>query len=225
MKDIGGMELPMVRQLFQLSSKRNGTSSREHDIAEAPAAAPLCKPASESLPAGEGLSLGFDSFEEIYRRAPANPPRTAYSILKVAEMLNSPHLAGMSAESRRASVMMAIEAAGVDMKDILQDAMLRQRALDDYEEAQQKKLQEFESAKVAENRLLQADLDRITAEYMSKVQANVDEVARHQDAFRAWQKRKQAVLTTLAGASACCSQSGSAINSGFGAAMEHMAGR
>jgi len=204
-------------------------SSLGHDLEEAPGLPPFGNPASEGLPANEGQPQGFDSFEEIYRKAPANPPQTAYSILKVAEMLSSPHLAGMPAEARNASVMMALDAAGVDVKDVLQDAMLRRRALDDYEEAQQKKLQEFELAKLAANRILQAETDRIAAEHMAKIQSNVDEIARHQDAFRAWQKRKQSVLNTLAGASACCTQpsggGGGAISNGLGTAMERAIGR
>ncbi len=208
----------MFRRLFQLSLSGNGMSSEGHRLEEAPVAPP-CKPASQGLPPR------FDSFEEIYRTAPANPPRAAYSILKVAEMVNSPHLAGMSAEARRGSVMMALEAAGVDVKDILQDAMLRQRALEDYEESQQKKLRDFESAKAEANQKLQAELDRITAEYMRLIQSNVDEVARHQDAFRAWQKNKQLELNTLAGASAYCTPPGGGMNGGLAVVIEHAARR
>ena len=204
----------MIERLFQRFLK--GMPSEAHRLEEAPTPPPTPgKAVSQSLPPR------FDSFEEIYRTAPANPPRTAYSILKVAEMFNSPHLAGMSAEFRRGSVMMAIEAAGVDVKDILQDAMLRQRALDDYEEAQQKKLQDFESAKAEANRKLQEELDRITAEYVGLIQSNVDEVARHQDAFRAWQKKKQLEINSLAAASAQCAQSGGGTSGNMAVVIEH----
>jgi hypothetical protein len=195
----------MFRQLYRFALNGNGTSSEGHHLEEAPVAP--CKPASQSC-----LPPRFDSFEEIYRTAAVSPPQSAYSSLKVAEMINSPHLAGMSTESRRCSVLMALDAAGVDVKAILEDAMLRQRAVDDYEEAQQKKLQEFESDKAKSNRKIQADLDRITAEYMGQIQSNVDDVARHQDVFRIWQKSKQVELNILAGASAHCSQPGDETN-------------
>jgi len=166
-------------------------------------------------PAGHGFTMThppashpvvgkFDTFEHIYRTAPVNQPQVAYSVLKVAEMVNSQHLVGMSTEVKRAAILMALETAGAEPKDILQDAMLRQRALNDYEEMQQKILQDFETAKAEDNRNIQAELDRITSEYMARVQANVDEVARHQDNFRAWQKSKQQEMHTIAEASSYC---------------------
>jgi hypothetical protein len=194
----------MFRRLLDLSPSKNGVSSEGRQL-QTPLPAPS-HPPSQSMPPR------FDSFEEIYRSTPANLPRAAYSIMKVAEMLNSPHLAGMSIETRRGSVMMALEAAGVDVKDMLQDAMLRNRALDDYEEAQQKKLQDFESVKIEANAKLQAELERITAEYMRLIQSNVDEVASHQDAFRIWQKNKELELQNMAGASAFCSSTSGGMN-------------
>jgi vacuolar-type H+-ATPase subunit E/Vma4 len=145
--------------------------------------------------------------------------------MKVAEMLNSPHLAGMSVETRRGSVMMALEAAGVDVKDMLQDAMLRNRALEDYEEAQQKKLQDFESAKNEANGKLQAELERVSGEYMRLIQSNVDEVARHQDAFRIWQKNKELELQNMAGASAFCSSTSGGLNGSLAMAAGRRDGR
>ncbi len=194
----------MFRRLFELSPARNGVSSEVQSLE-----ATVLPPAPVS---SQSLPPRFDSFEEIYRSTPANLAREAYSIMKVAEMANSPHLAGMSAESRRSSVMMALEAAGVDVKDMLQDAMLRHRAFDDYEETQQKKFQDFESAKIEANRRLQEELERISAEYMRVIQSNLDEVARYQDAFRIWQKNKQLELKNMAGASAFCTPPSDGLN-------------
>jgi hypothetical protein len=118
--------------------------------------------------------------------------------MKVAKMLDSPHISGMSVESKRGSLMMALEAAGAEPKDILQDAMVRQRALSDYEDAQQKKMRDFESYKGELNRVLQEELDRINAEYVARIQVNVNEIAKQQDSLRAWQKNKQSELALIA---------------------------
>jgi hypothetical protein len=131
----------------------------------------------------------------------------------------------MSIETRRGSVMMALEAAGVDVKDMLQDAMLRNRALDDYEEVQQKKLQDFESVKLEANAKLQAELERITAEYMRLIQSNVDEIAGRQDAFRIWQKNKELELQNMAGASAFCSSTSGGMNGSLTMAAGRRDGR
>ncbi|MGA2185564.1 MAG: hypothetical protein ABSH47_21300 [Bryobacteraceae bacterium] len=168
-----------------------------------------------TLSASRNRSVGpLRSFEEIYKAAPAQPPRMVYGILKVSEMLNSAHLAGMSHESKRCSVMMAIDAAGIQVEDLLQDAMLRQRALNDYEQSEELRLKDFEGATDRENNLLQAEVERLTSQYMARIQANVDEVAAAQDRFRAWQKRKQQELQHISAAATICVPKGAEASGG-----------
>jgi hypothetical protein len=140
----------------------------------------------------------FDSFDEIYRNGPADQTSLPYDIMKVARMLASPHIASLSVESKRGSLMMALEAAGAEPKDIMQDAMVRQRALSDYEDGQQKKLRDFELFKAEQNRVIQEELDQINIEYLARIQTNVNEVAKQQDSLRAWQKSKQNELEAIA---------------------------
>jgi len=172
----------MFRRLFQDSPAES--QIREADTAQ-----------KNSEHAGLGR---FDSFNEIYRSGPANQTNLPYDIMKVAQMLESPHISSMSVESKRGSLMMALDAAGTEAKDILQDALVRQRALSDYESSQQKKLRDFESFKGEENRRMQEELDRINSECLAQIQANVDEVAKQQDALRAWQKSMQRELAAIA---------------------------
>jgi hypothetical protein len=106
-------------------------------------------------------------------------------------MADSTHLAGMHPEVKRCALLMALEAAGAEIEDLLQDAVIRQRILHDFEEKAQERLREFEAAKTVDSQAIQAELDRITAQYMVRIQANADEVARQQDNVRAWQQRKQ----------------------------------
>jgi hypothetical protein len=195
----------MFRRLFQFSLNGNEETSQ----GSAPDARTENAPSWQGAPPAPANPRptidNFDTFEEIYRTAPANPPHVGYSILKVAGMLKSPHLAGMNTEAKRAALLMALEAAGAELKDILQDAMLRQRALNDYEDTQQKRLREFETANGEENRAIQAELDKITAQYMARIQVNVDAVARQQDLFRGWQKSKQQESTSITEALGYCS--------------------
>ena len=144
------------------------------------------------------------SFEQIYLNAAVKPPRLAYNILKVSDMLSSEHLSNLSSDAKRCSLLMALEAAGAELEDLLQDAVIRQRALNDFEDAQQSRLKELEAAKAVENRQIQADLDRMTNQYMALIQANMDAVAREQDQFRAWQKRKLQEAQRITDAAAVC---------------------
>lgn len=184
----------MLKRWFALSlngnGEKNGTSSAGQ-VAEVAAAVteegdtePMKPPA---IPAAPRLC----GFEQIYQGAAVKPPQLRYGILKVIEMANSTHLAGMTPEAKRCALLMALEAAGAEIEDLLQDALARQRALHDYEQKQEELLSAFETAKLDENRAIQAELDRITSQYLARIQANVDDVACQQDALRDWQKRKQ----------------------------------
>lgn len=152
----------------------------------------------------------YGPFEQIYQTAAVKPPRLPYGILKVAEMVNSAHLEGLSPDAKRCSLLMALEAAGAEIEDLLQDAVVRQRALNDYEEAQRTRLKDFEHSKLDDNNKIQADLDRLTAQHMARIQSNLDEVAREQESFRAWQKVKQQESHRITEAAAYCVPQGSA---------------
>jgi hypothetical protein len=106
-------------------------------------------------------------------------------------MANSPRLAGMPPEARRNALLMALEAAGVDLNFVVADAIARQRALNDHEDHLLRELREFEAEKARESSRLQAELDRLTAQCQSRLQTNLEEVAREHDAFNAWQLRRQ----------------------------------
>jgi hypothetical protein len=129
-------------------------------------------------------------FEQIYQAAGSRLPQISYGILKVREMADSPHLAGMSPDAKRGALLMALDAAGAQTEDLLQDAVARQRVLTDYEEKQQERLCDFEAAKSEANRVIQGELDRLTSQYMARIQANLDDIAQQQDNVHAWQKRK-----------------------------------
>lgn len=186
----------MLRQLLNFSAHTVGEAA--HAPVQGGATVPdrPAEPAVEPVhpvhrPVPQEMVPKPAEFDQIYQNAAVKPPSIPYSILKVVEMANSPHLQGMTPEAKRAALLMALEAAGAEIEDLLQDALVRQRALNDYAEKQQEKLNRFEAARAEENRGIQAELDRITGQYLARIQVNVDEVARQQDVLLAWQKRKQ----------------------------------
>ena len=214
----------MFKRLFPFAFEdpvsQNGTTAQssasrptvvESAVAAEPPREPSANPTFVAAPRAAGRKIM--DFEEIYQTAHFKPPKLAYSILKVVEMAGSPHLAGMSAEAKRSALLMALDAAGVETEDLLQDAMLRQRALNEAEESLAKKLEEFEAIKAKENSRIQAELERLTAEHLARIQANLDEVAREEDQFRAWQKRKQQEGQRIADAATNCVPQGNAQNS------------
>ena len=202
----------MQNKWFQLGSWRdpdgdetapNGTSGAPPGVEEA---IPDTRAASTS-PNGNGFAAsGIDLmiFEEIYRSAGIKSPRLGYTIGKVIDMLQSEHIRALSVEMKRASLLMALEAAGVQVDEVLQDATLRQRAINSYEAIQRKHLEEFEARKAQENCTIQAEMERVAAEYNARITNNLDEVAREKDNFRRWQGKKQHEAQRIADAVALC---------------------
>lgn len=131
------------------------------------------------------------SFEEIYRAAEIQPAAHGYTILKVAEMLGSEHIRGLPAEVRRNAVLVALEAAGVKITQVIEDAVRRDRALDTYERVLQQSLEELKARKTEENRQIQAEMDRVIGEYRARIQANTEEVAKKEESFYGWRLGKQ----------------------------------
>jgi len=137
----------------------------------------------------------------------------AWGIAKAMDMLNSPHLAGMSSEAKRCALLMALEAAGTGVEALIQDAVVQQRVLDQQEDQRQATFRRLEAAKLEQNRVVQAELDRLTAKHMQRLQANLDVIALHQDEFRVWQKAKEQESQRMMDAAAFCVPHGHASHS------------
>jgi hypothetical protein len=131
------------------------------------------------------------SFGEIYKAAEIPDPPQGYSILKVADMLQSDHIRSMPMDVKRSSVLVALDAAGVDIKDVIQDAVRRDRALDTFERVQEKSVTELEARKSQENGQVQTEIDKFVSEQRAKIQANNDEVTREKERFFGWKLKKQ----------------------------------
>jgi hypothetical protein len=131
------------------------------------------------------------SFDEIYKAAEIPEAPQGYSILKVAHMLESEHIRTQPSDVKKSSVLVALEAAGTDIKDVIQDAVRRDRALDTYERVQQRAVDELENRKNKENADLQAEIDKYLTEQRAKIQSNNDEVAREKERFTGWRLKKQ----------------------------------
>jgi len=148
----------------------------------------------------------LSSFDEIYHRAgfKAATSTAAWDIMKVAEMVNNGHLHGLSPAGKHSALMMALEAAGVAVEDMLQDAVQRQRVLNDYEEAQRKRLDDFVAAKQHEKERLSAEMEAICAQYCMRIATGEQEIERERGMFREWQERKEREQRRISEAASAC---------------------
>jgi hypothetical protein len=132
-----------------------------------------------------------NSFDEIYQAAEILPPPHGYTVHKVADMLQNPHIKDLPREIKRSSVMVALEASGVKVQDIVTDAVRRDKALDTFESVQRRSVEQLETQKSEENRQAQAEVDRIIGEFRTRIQANNDAVAKEKERFQSWVRQKQ----------------------------------
>ncbi len=131
------------------------------------------------------------SYDDIYHAAGIMSPRSGYGIHKVVDMLNSERIRDLSKDIKRASVLMALDAAGASAEDILQDATRRQQALNTYEDGRRQQVEEYEARKAQENAQIDTEMQCISAHYAERIQQNKEEVAKHKEALRNWQMAKQ----------------------------------
>jgi len=143
-------------------------------------------PEASSDPKGDLLSC-----DDIYHASGILGVRSRYGINKIIEMLASKHIRDLSKDVKRASVLMALDAADSTVDEVLQDAARRQHALGAYEAGQQKQFVEFEVRNVRENAQIQAEMERVTSHYASRIKHNLDLVAQERAALCSWQAMKE----------------------------------
>ena len=131
------------------------------------------------------------SFAQIYEAAEIHDPASGFTIFKIADMLKSEHIRTLPVEIKRSSVLLALDAAGVKVQEVIDDAIRRDRALDTFEAVQQRAQDQLETRKTEENKSLQAEADRVLNELRAKIQANNDEVTKERERLQSWRLLKQ----------------------------------
>jgi len=155
-------------------------------------------------PGAPSFQVELVAMEDIYRAAGIMMPRKGYSIKKVVEMLNSEHIRGLSKDMKRVALLMALDAAGVSIAEVLQDAKTRQQALDTHEAEQKKRAEAEWTRKVEENAQIEAELERIKAHHMARIARNLDAIAREKAVFNEWLAQKQQESQSMAEAADLC---------------------
>jgi len=131
------------------------------------------------------------TFDEIYQAAEIRQPAHGYTVFKVANMLHSEHIRNLPADVKRSSVLVALEAAGVKLPEIIEDAVRRDRALDTFELVQQRSVEEMDQRINQENQQIQAEMDRLLEEHRARIDANNKKVAIDKERFFQWRLKKQ----------------------------------
>jgi hypothetical protein len=199
---------PMRSKLLELAhwhTKKetfNGNDDHANGNGSAHPSSAAAKMNSDS-PGVSRLQVELLSTEDIYRTAGIMNLR-GHSVHKVVEMLRSEHIRGLSKELKRAAVLMALDAAGIPVDQLLQDAKARQQALDSYEAEQQKQFEAEWSRKAEENVQIEAELEQVKAQYRARISRNLESVEREKATFSSWLTTKRQESQSIAEAVETC---------------------
>lgn len=210
-KEIIQERKPMQRKWSELVYRHNkqdeGNGNGEAGRAEngaAPAGLGTEAPRSVVREVGAGFQIELLSAEDVYRTAGIMNLRRGFSVSKVAGILHSDRARSLPKEAKQAAVLMALDAAGVAVDEVLQDAKTRQEALNAYEAELRKEVEGEWARKADENVQIQAELERVKAHYMARISRNLEGVAREKAVFDHWLAAKAQECRSMAEAVELC---------------------
>ena len=132
-----------------------------------------------------------EDFSAVYAEAGVELPAHGYGIEKVAEMLESKRLASLGRELKATAVLAALEAAGVAPREVIQDAVRRDRALDAFEAAKQKEVHERRAKNEARMQHLQGEMEALVRKINAEIEKLRLEDAETTRAFEKLQEKKR----------------------------------
>lgn len=134
-------------------------------------------------------------FAAIYRAAAVPEPPHGFSAYKVLEMLASPQLASMEPRARAQALAAFLEmnpAGKVSVRDIIEDALRRDQALDAYERALIERLSARAGEVARVNAQIQAEIDDAVRRGQERLRANEEALGAERERMAEWQRAKHA---------------------------------
>lgn len=191
--------------LIHRNDRQNEPTATGNGTSKAVAADELSADAKERV---DSFRVELLPVEDIYRAAGIMNLRRGYSISKVVGMLHGEFARGLSSEAKRAAILMALDAAGIPVDELLQDARARQDALNSYEAGVRKEVESEWARKTEENIKIQDEMERVKSHYMARIARNLDGVAREKAVFGSWLATKQQECQNISEAADLCSKTG-----------------
>jgi hypothetical protein len=141
--------------------------------------------------ARSSVAAGVQSFEAVYDEAGIALPPHKYGVDKVSEMLESKRLATLGREVRATAVLAALEAAQVPIRDVIQDAVLRDKALDDFEAAKEREVQDQKSRSEARIAAIKDEIESLLRAKNAEIEELKKAAEAAEQAFADLQARKR----------------------------------
>lgn len=146
---------------------------------------PAPVPAVPATPARSEPAIALSDFEEVYRRAGIKSPVHGYGVERVHGLISSRRLRGVDRAVRRSALITALDAAAVPPSDVMQDAVLRRKALAAHEAEKALELQSLRSRNEQRIEALEESIDAMTRQKQATIenlsQASAAAVRNHTD--------------------------------------------
>jgi hypothetical protein len=137
------------------------------------------------------VAMEVADFGEVYAEAGVSLPDHGYGVDKVGEMLQGKRLSQLSREVRATAVLAALEAAQVDVKDVIADAVGRDHALDAFEAAKERELREEREKNETRVRELRQEMEALLTRINAEIERLKAASETQEQAFAQLQIRKR----------------------------------
>ena len=115
-------------------------------------------PAPASSVVGSTIPADVEDFATVYKGAGLQPPAHGYGVDRVGQMLAHRSLVGLDRGIKASAVLAALDGAGVVLEDVVQDAVLRYKALVAFEAAKDLELQDVKPRNERRIRVLKEEI-------------------------------------------------------------------
>lgn len=142
-------------------------------------------------PARSDVAMEIEDFGAVYDEAGLAIPDHGYGVDKIAEMLQGKRLSSLSREVRATAVLAALEAAQVDVKDVIADAVRRDKALDAFEAAKERELHDLRATNESRVRDLRQEMETLLTRINAEIERLKAAAEGAEKAFAQLQIRKR----------------------------------
>lgn len=131
-------------------------------------------------------------FDKIYQAA-GLPPRGAnqFTIHKVERLLHSEHLSGLSDEVKQRSIMVTLESSNKSLDEVIQDAVARDKALDQYDGMLRKEVGDLEKQVKQENARIEKEIEEYLERKKAQIKQNKEKVDKARRMYEEWSSQKE----------------------------------
>jgi hypothetical protein len=136
------------------------------------------------------LAADLDDFGAVYEEAGIELPLHGYGVFKVGEMLENKRLATLTREVKASAVFAALEAASVSIQDVVQDAVVRDKALDAFEAVKQQELHELRQKSDTRIAAIRDEIEKVLREKNAEIEGLKQAVETASAAFLKLQELK-----------------------------------